>query len=190
MKHVRTQIETRLAGCKFGRISRKLNKERSGVRNIAKCNKCGGIIESHHVHDYRTCPCGSISVDGGQEYIRRGGDPEDFDREFDIAHGFMPQERKVGNYFIVDLTLVAPLEKAVESDNLEDTINYAAVYEVVKNQMDIPSNLIEHVGGRIIRTLKERFSQLMEVELKLSKLNPPFNGDIYSASVILNEQFN
>jgi dihydroneopterin aldolase len=109
---------------------------------------------------------------------------------FYAYHGVMPQERKVGNYFIVDLTLVAPLEKAVESDNLEDTINYAAVYEVVKNQMDVPSNLIEHVGGRIIRTLKERFSQLMEVELKLSKLNPPFNGDIYSASVILNEQFN
>ena len=41
---------------------------------------------------------------------------------FYAYHGVMPQERKVGNYFIVDLTLVAPLEKAVESDNLEYTI--------------------------------------------------------------------
>ncbi|MDO4756134.1 MAG: dihydroneopterin aldolase, partial [Parabacteroides sp.] len=56
-------------------------------------------------------------------------------------------------------------------------------------QMEIPSNLIEHVAGRIINALKERFPQLEEVELKLSKLNPPFNGDISCASVILNKRY-
>ncbi|MBQ4162384.1 MAG: dihydroneopterin aldolase [Parabacteroides sp.] len=108
---------------------------------------------------------------------------------FYAYHGVMPQERKVGNYYLVNLRLSAPLEKAVVSDDLKDTINYATVYEVVKEEMEIPSQLLEHVAGRILSVLKERFPQLEEVHLKVSKLNPPFGGDIYSASVILNERF-
>lgn len=42
--------------------------------NKAKCLKCLDIIESKHVHDFVQCSCGSIFVDGGLEYIRRGGD--------------------------------------------------------------------------------------------------------------------
>ena len=103
---------------------------------------------------------------------------------FYAYHGVMPQETKVGNDFVVDLILTA-----VESDELDDTINYAAVYAVVKEQMDIPSKLIEHVAGRILYALKERFPQLAAVELKLSKLNPPFGGDVHSASIILGETF-
>lgn len=108
---------------------------------------------------------------------------------FYAYHGVMPQETKVGNRFVVTLTLTAPLEKAVASDELEDTINYAEVYAVVKEQMEIPSKLIEHAAGRILYALKERFPQLAAVELKLSKLNPPFGGDIYSASILLSETF-
>ena len=123
---------------------------------------------------------------------------------FYAYHGVMPQETKVGNDFVVDLILTAPLEQAVKSDELDDTINYAAVYAVVKEQMDIPSKLIEHVAGieeekllasgfkvpaRTAQSLKERFPQLAAVELKLSKLNPPFGGDVHSASIILGETF-
>lgn len=108
---------------------------------------------------------------------------------FYAYHGVMPQEAKVGNRFVVTLTLTASLEKAVASDELEDTINYAEVYAVVKEQMEIPSKLIEHAAGRILYALKERFPQLAAVELKLSKLNPPFGGDIYSASILLSETF-
>ena len=109
--------------------------------------------------------------------------------KFYAYHGVMPQEKKVGNNFVVNLILTAPLEKAVVSDELDDTINYAAVYAVVKEQMDIPSRLIEHAAGRILFALKERFPELAAVELKLSKLNPPFGGDIYSASILLSETF-
>lgn len=108
---------------------------------------------------------------------------------FYAYHGVMPQEAKVGNQFVVTLALTAPLEKAVASDELEDTINYAEVYAVVKEQMEIPSKLIEHVAGRILYALKEHFPQLAAIELKLSKLNPPFGGDIYSASILLSETF-
>ena len=44
------------------------------TRNAARCRKCGTTVESKHVHDWRACPCGAIFVDGGREYLRRGGD--------------------------------------------------------------------------------------------------------------------
>jgi hypothetical protein len=46
-------------------------------RNAIKCNHCGDVIESTHVHDFKWCACKSIAVDGGFEYIRRVGNLED-----------------------------------------------------------------------------------------------------------------
>lgn len=43
------------------------------LRNMAKCLKCNDIVESLHRHDFRTCKCGNITVDGGTKYIRRVG---------------------------------------------------------------------------------------------------------------------
>ena len=108
---------------------------------------------------------------------------------FYAYHGVVPQETRVGNTFIVDLILTAPLGDAVWSDDLNDTVNYATVYETVKAEMAIPSKLLEHVAGRILKALKERLPQITEVEIVLYKLNPPFGGDIHSASIILKESF-
>ena len=47
------------------------------IQNEAECKKCGDVIWSAHQHDYNTCSCGSVGVDGGMVYIRRVGDPED-----------------------------------------------------------------------------------------------------------------
>ncbi len=110
--------------------------------------------------------------------------------QFYAYHGVFPQERKVGNRFTVDLLLTAPLENAVNSDQLPDTINYAEIYAVVKKEMDIPSNLLEYVAGRILASLKENFPQLTACELRLAKQNPPFGGDIQSAAIILHEIYN
>lgn len=43
------------------------------VSNQIKCNECGDVIYSTHIHDYRGCSCGAVSVDGGQSYLRRMG---------------------------------------------------------------------------------------------------------------------
>jgi hypothetical protein len=48
------------------------------VRNAAQCTKCGDIIESKHTHDFVSCSCGAIFIDGGHDYFRGGGNPEDF----------------------------------------------------------------------------------------------------------------
>ena len=47
------------------------------IQNEAECKKCGDTIWSAHRHDFKTCGCGAISVDGGMDYIRRCGHPED-----------------------------------------------------------------------------------------------------------------
>lgn len=110
--------------------------------------------------------------------------------KFYAYHGVAPQETKVGNWFIVDVTLTAPLEKAIWSDALEETINYAAVYEIVKKEMEIPSRLLEHAAGRILLALKRHFPQIQETDLKIAKLNPPFGGDVQSAAILLHETYN
>lgn len=54
----------------------------------AKCAKCGDIVEVSHLKEYKTCKCGAISLDYGDEYYSRmGGAPEDFDKEFDKEQG-------------------------------------------------------------------------------------------------------
>ena len=47
--------------------------------NKIRCKKCGDIIESKSVHDFKFCKCKSVAVDGGHEYLRRLGDLEDWD---------------------------------------------------------------------------------------------------------------
>lgn len=49
------------------------------IRNIIKCKKCGDIIESKSVHDFKFCKCNSVAVDGGHEYLRRVGNRDDYE---------------------------------------------------------------------------------------------------------------
>ena len=50
------------------------------IRNAIQCKKCGDVIESVTVHDFKTCSCGTCSVDGGHFYLRRCAiSLEDFD---------------------------------------------------------------------------------------------------------------
>jgi dihydroneopterin aldolase len=104
---------------------------------------------------------------------------------FHAFHGVMPQERKVGADFTVSLRVGADLSRAVESDAVEDTLNYATLYEVVKQEMAIPSQLLEHVAGRIGKAVFNRFPQVETVEVVLTKVNPPMGADCQGASVEL-----
>lgn len=83
------------------------------MRNLAKCKKCGDIIESKSRHDFQMCSCGSIFVDGGTDYIRRGGDPEYFDEEYDRLHGIKPAHEEMDED---DEREKALKEKAMEID--------------------------------------------------------------------------
>lgn len=49
------------------------------IENKAKCNKCQNVITSVHRHDFTCCACGAVCVDGGKSYIKRVGDPRDYE---------------------------------------------------------------------------------------------------------------
>lgn len=100
-------------------------------------------------------------------------------------HGVFEQETKVGNFFRINLKLEVDLENASFSDELGDTVSYADVFAIVKEEMMIPSKLLENAAGRIIRRLKNTYSSIGGVELKLSKRNPPVGGQVDFASVVL-----
>lgn len=95
---------------------------------------------------------------------------------FHAHHGVLPEERLLGNTFTVDLTLEADINRAITTDDLVHTINYAEAYEVIKQEMNIPSQLLEHVCGRIGAALLHHFPTLRRVEVRVTKHNPPIEG--------------
>lgn len=78
---------------------RKINKIRS---NRIKCKKCGDIIESNDVHDFKWCSCKSIALDGGREYLRRLGSPEDYE---ELSHHIQLAEIVADGFEIVENAL-------------------------------------------------------------------------------------
>jgi dihydroneopterin aldolase len=101
---------------------------------------------------------------------------------FYAHHGVMEQERRVGNDFEVTIEVWYPFEKALESDNLKDTLNYATLYAIVEREMAVPSELLERVAGRIIETVKNEIPEVTAGILSISKLHPPFKCDMPNGS--------
>ena len=96
--------------------------------------------------------------------------------EFKAYHGCLEQEKVRGNSFTVDFKGELDLSAASESDDLNDTLNYAEIYEIVADEMSIPSELLENVAGRIVKAIEERFPQLVSFSVKVSKKRPPVDG--------------
>jgi len=103
--------------------------------------------------------------------------------EFFAYHGCYREEQLMGNHFLVDVVMDTEMGKASKTDDLNDALNYAEVYELVKQEMAIRSHLLEHVSARILDKICERFPHLERVEVSVSKLNPPVGGQIKSVSV-------
>ena len=55
------------------------------IVNKIKCKKCGEIIESKSVHDFKFFQCGAVAVDGGHDYLRRCGNREDWEEQSEVA---------------------------------------------------------------------------------------------------------
>jgi len=104
---------------------------------------------------------------------------------FYAFHGVLPQERRVGGDYVVSLTADCDITRAAESDCVDDTVNYAAVYAVVKREMMVPSQLLEHVAARIARAVMSEFGEVSRVSIALTKCNPPMGADGDGATVRL-----
>ncbi len=100
-------------------------------------------------------------------------------------HGVAAQENLIGNEYVVNLRLKIDIRKAMETDDVAHTVNYAEAHETVKEEMSIPSRLLEHVCGRIVKALFARFPLVEEIEIDLAKRNPPMGADIDSAGITM-----
>lgn len=102
---------------------------------------------------------------------------------FHAFHGVLPQESLVGADYVLDLRVGYPIEQAMESDNVEATLNYAVLYELAQQEMQKPSRLLEHVAGRIVKAIQERFPEVTSIDITLMKKNPPMGADCDGAGI-------
>jgi dihydroneopterin aldolase len=99
-------------------------------------------------------------------------------------HGCLEEEGRIGGHYIVDVTMECDFEKAADTDDLNETIDYVVVHDIVKREMAIRSKLIEPVAKRISVAMHKTFPMLKRSEVKLTKVKPPIHGDVGSTSVI------
>jgi 7,8-dihydroneopterin aldolase/epimerase/oxygenase len=102
-------------------------------------------------------------------------------------HGCLEEEGKIGCNYIVDVTMETDFSEAAKTDDLNKTIDYVVVYNIVKVQMAIRSKLIEQVGQRIVDELKKELKGLKKIEVKVTKLNPPMNGNVDKVAIVISE---
>ncbi len=100
-------------------------------------------------------------------------------------HGVLAQEKTVGQWYTVNIRMEVGEENSTFSDDLDDTVNYAEVYDIVRREMDIPSRLIEHVCGRIARAVIRECRLVDEVTVGVIKTNPPIGADCSGCGVEL-----
>lgn len=105
--------------------------------------------------------------------------------EFHAYHGCFAEEQVIGNTFLVDVHMDTDTTSAEVTDNLEETVNYADVFLLVKEQMNINSSLLEHVGRRIMDAILAKYPQIDIIEVKISKLNPPVGGKVHAVSITM-----
>lgn len=102
---------------------------------------------------------------------------------FHAYHGVLEQERRVGNDYAINVVAECDFTHAMLTDELEDTVSYADIYRVVKEEMAIPSKLLEHVAGRIGERLFTAFPSIQSLDISIMKVNPPFGADCEGAGV-------
>lgn len=102
---------------------------------------------------------------------------------FFANHGQSDEEQKVGNKYEVTVVLETELEQAAETDKIEDTINYEAIYQIVKETMEKPQRLLETLVNNIIDDVYFSFPDVLSCEVLVTKYNPPVGGVCHSAMV-------
>lgn len=105
------------------------------------------------------------------------------DVRFHAYHGVLKQEQMVGNDYLVNLVVNYDFTCAMETDELDETVSYADLFELVKEEMAIPSKLLEHVVGRIEKRIFSEYSSIRDIYLSITKINPPMGADCAGAGV-------
>jgi dihydroneopterin aldolase len=107
---------------------------------------------------------------------------------FRAYHGIYPEERQKGNDFVVNMKVSYP-PKAGVIHSLDDTIDYASLFEIINTTMKKPVDLLETLVQTIAHTVHQKFPQVKEVMVSVEKLNPPIDKFTGSAAVSYQKTF-
>lgn len=103
-------------------------------------------------------------------------------------HGCLPEETLIGSDYRVDLKVKADLITSAQSDDLNDTVDYVLLNNIVKTEMAKPYKLLETVAKRIINSIFTKDERVNKVSVSVSKLNPPIGGDVQMVTIKLTER--
>ncbi len=103
-------------------------------------------------------------------------------------HGCLVEESKIGSDYRVDLSIKTDLSKSAQSDLLEDTVDYVLLNRIVKEQMAIRSELLEHVAQRIIDAALSEIPLIKKIKVAVSKINPPIGGDVEAVTIRIKQK--
>jgi len=99
-------------------------------------------------------------------------------------HGVNPEEKELGQNFILDIETELDLTSAFETDNLDDTVSYAKIIKLALAVMTAEKNdLIERAAYRTAKAVLEEFNSIESVKLTLKKPDAPVKADIDYAAV-------
>ena len=100
-------------------------------------------------------------------------------------HGVNPEERSLGQQFVVDLQAELDLSVPAASDRLEDTVSYTDLYRAVKAVMEgEPRNLLESAAGAIVSRVLDEHPQIDAVRVRVHKPRPPIKGSVIEAAAV------
>jgi len=97
-------------------------------------------------------------------------------------HGHLPEEKKLGGHFIVNVWIEADTSEVEKTDDLNDTVDYVKIIEIVKEQMAIRSNMIENPAKRIVDTILP-LNKVQKVTVEVEKIQPPIDASFDKISV-------
>ncbi|TAE36620.1 MAG: dihydroneopterin aldolase [Sphingobacteriales bacterium] len=106
--------------------------------------------------------------------------------QFKATIGVYPEEKILGNYFLVDFEVAFKSAKQPETENLLETVNYTDLYTILETEFKKSSDLIETVAQTILDETLFKFPYLRSIKIKIKKLNPPIHAPIANAFVALN----
>jgi 7,8-dihydroneopterin aldolase/epimerase/oxygenase len=99
------------------------------------------------------------------------------DAEFLAYHGYYETERLIGHTFLVTVT-VDTVWLGGEVESIKDTVNYEKIYQVIKEEMEIPRQLIESVVNDILKKIKNQCSNVLKCYVKVEKIGPQLGGKV------------
>ena len=103
-------------------------------------------------------------------------------------HGCLKEETIIGSDYRVDVEVKADLTKSSNTDELSDTVDYVFLNRVVREEMAIPSKLLETVAQRILNRFFEEDQLIQNATVSVSKINPPIGGDVEMVTIVLSEE--